>query len=275
MKYRAKYFENMSANFDEVIITFNITNLPQLSKLKTVFNDYPQKKIVLDFVDTVYPKENDNFWQGVAQLAKDAGKDCTILVPHVGYYDVEDIKAAGLPFGLRFAVEALNELEKAIKLGVNEIIIGGDLGFKIKEIGDYLHELNINVVVYANAAQYGVLETTGHINDFFIRPDDIPLYEDYVDTCVLHHATDLQKCNILLDIYKFEYFNGYLRHIIQFLDSSIHNLTIPQSLWKRRLNCGRKCAVGKCNFCNTIEKTGEHLEEKGLIYEHSQDEENI
>jgi hypothetical protein len=87
---------------------------------------------------------------------------------------------------------------------------------------------------------------------FFIRPEDVSLYEDYVDLFEIYHQGD--RTSVVYEIYKQEQWLGNLNQIILGLKCDIMNTSIAPHFGKCRLNCNKMCYIDKCHICPEIEK---------------------
>lgn len=148
------------------------------------------------------------------------------------------------------------ELYYYIELGAKEAFISNWLGFELDQIVKVFPDLKIRCYLNITQPSFG-----GGFKEFYIRPEDIDIYSDFVDVGEFYDSVDKQ--NILYEIYfKDKEWNGNLQEIIQGLNVSIDNYYIvSEEFAKTRVSCGRKCLKGKrCYMCDRIFELAKSLE---------------
>lgn len=149
-------------------------------------------------------------------------------------------------------------------LGVSDVYVTEELCFNLKDVRAFCEPRRIKVRVFPNVAQVSGKNTSNTIPDiqkFFIRPEDIPVYEDYVDICELWCALDKQS--VLYEIYKSEQWLGDLKEIISSFETSVPNTGFMPHFATVRLNCKKKCYKGKCQICPTTAEIAHMMLEDG------------
>jgi hypothetical protein len=139
------------------------------------------------------------------------------------------------------------------KNGVSDIVIGGDLGFSLPEVKHFINKKypSINIRAIADMSTTEISETDP-LKGFFIRPEDVSLYAQYVDI--------IEFCNPIIqdrlfEIYKKGFFMGKLNQIIFRVTDDINEQDIPKAFGEKRINCKRKCLKGSpCNLCHLLIK---------------------
>lgn len=104
----------------------------------------------------------------------------------------------------------------------------------------------------ANLAYDAYIPRETGVNGFYIRPEDIKTYEQYVSS--IEFITDeLSKEATLLHVYtENKTWPGNLKLLITNLNSNVDNRGIPDDFGEARLNCQQKCVKnGSCHFCDT------------------------
>ena len=104
---------------------------------------------------------------------------------------------------------------------------------------------------------------------FFIRPDDIEKYAEYIDTFILSTNTNIESLNTLYEIFaKDKTWFGDLKEIIPNLSESIDNRCLLSTFAEKRLNCGRRClSGGNCSICKQMFDLANTLNKNNLILE--------
>lgn len=135
-------------------------------------------------------------------------------------------------------------------LDATDIYLTDEICFDIKDAAAVVHSSGAKVRIYPNVAQ----SRFGRMRDvfcFFVRPEDIDLYEPFVDVCEIWPADD-KRTEVLLEIYKNkkEWF-GPLNEIISNFDSPIDGKHILPIFGQRRLYCKKRCMHGTtCGICS-------------------------
>ena len=125
----------------------------------------------------------------------------------------------------------------------------------------------IKIRVYPNVAQnngYGLSTVIPDIKKFFIRPEDVEIYEKYVDIFEIWGAPE--KTSVLYEIYKQQQWLGSLKDIITGFVEDVPNTGFMKQFALCRLNCGKKCFKGiKCNMCNLMKNISKEMTEDGFM----------
>ena len=179
----------------------------------------------------------------------------------------EDLKKANIPFYIDSFCDNLSAFQLLLNMGVSDILIGGDLGFSIKDVAEVAKSRNIAVRVICNLAQAPVGAVKDQITSFFIRPEDVDVYSEYVDTFeILDPKEDNYNIDVIYEVYANDKkWDGLLNEIILEYYLPTNSTYLIPSFVDRRLNCHKKCAFCKCNLCYELEKLSSTLEEKHLV----------
>ena len=161
-----------------------------------------------------------------------------------------------------------------IEAGVSDIYLVEQMMFEIKDAAAAAHKAGVKVRTFPNIAQKKYEETES-IKSFFIRPEDIDLYEGLVDVMDIYTIDEINQ-DVVLDIYKKDkMWWGPLKELIIGLDTDINGRYIIPRFGERRLNCNRKCFKGqKCDICQTVEQLSKNLEKAGLLIQYNKEKEN-
>jgi hypothetical protein len=105
---------------------------------------------------------------------------------------------------------------------------------------------------------------------FFIRPDDIDMYEPYAD---IIEFEGLEYQDNFYNIYaKQKLFYGNLNQIIYDFQDAIDNKGLISLFTERRINCGRECLKGgRCKRCFSLAKINQQMS----VYAKERIKENI
>lgn len=152
---------------------------------------------------------------------------------------------------LRFPVQDWETFSNLKAAKVSDIYIDGPLGFQCDTL-EKAHDgvkIRVSPTVSANAA----LNTGSNATSFFIRPEDLYLYDEVIDMIDFKIDNDQEKEKALYEIYRRGTFNFDLNDLIEHLNISTPNSFIRREFGQNRLNCGMRCRspASHCHFCQT------------------------
>ena len=152
-------------------------------------------------------------------------------------------------------------------MGCSEIFIDGPLFFDLPQV-----RKSTKMVIHTcpNRSLYNHLPHQNPIHGTWIRPEDVPLYEPYIDVFEPYGITSSAQ-GTAYKIYAIDaHWNGDIGNII--LDFNKNNKVVPNyniisDLAERRVDCKQSCErLGSCTLCDrgfTLAST--LLETKGGI----------
>ena len=146
---------------------------------------------------------------------------------------VNEIKEKDFKFYWAYPIVTWYELEGIAALNPVYLFLNAPLSFSLQKIKDkYIPRDN------------GIYGT-------WIRPEDIQIYENWVDTFEFI-TDDLKKESTLIHVYKDnKQWPGNLNLLLTNLNYNVDNRAIPEEIGKIRANCEQKCkSGGSCNFCS-------------------------
>ena len=153
----------------------------------------------------------------------------------------------------RYAAETFEHLDRLLYTSVSDIYITNALAFDMTRVKNKImsFESPPNLRIYPNICQS--YWDTKSIYSFFVRPEDVSLYENYVDVMEIYAETLYQKSlsDVYLEIYqKDKTWMGDLKEYLINCNESINNFYIFKDFGKRRLNCRKRCLIdNRCHFC--------------------------
>lgn len=250
MRYAIKYYYGCKAmeRASEIILKYEKVH----KKLSYSIRDYSQgQRIVLDITgynsETII-QDNLEIWK----KALEGHKKMAIKMRDDQIDLIKDLVKIDMPYFLDTVVDNFEKLGAVAALQVSDVYVCNELGFSIKEVSAFCKSKGINVRVYPNIAQSSCEQfDTDSFKKFFIRPEDLCLYENYVDI-IEFYVDSLDRQNVLYEIYKSGIWDDDLSILILGLKENIQNNTILPNFGATRLNCKKKCSIGQCATCDRV-----------------------
>lgn len=271
MDYSINYYADFRhiTEVDEIILNYELGSDYLLTFIPKITRKNKNKKIV---VDTTYILDDklDAAIIYINNLRKD-GYDITARFNFNDSYQIEKFKDAGIPFffGDHFCIN-LEMADYQIKMGASQIYVAEELGFHLKDIQYLRTEYGIKIRVFPNICQSQNNRICNSMESFWIRPEDTELYEPYVDTFEIMDWSDESRSgsrlSVLYEIYKQRQWLGNLNDIILDFDSStiVDNKGINPHFGEIRVNCGKKCLLGKCHLCEQTKELASTFIDAGI-----------
>ena len=188
-----------------------------------------------------------------------------IQLPFYNQKFIEELKDTNLKYFFKVAANSWDKFTGLISQNVSDIYITDELAFELDKVAEIAHKNNIKVRIYPNVAQ-SRWDKLSDILKFFIRPEDIEIYEPYIDVCEFY-GDKAQQIDTYYKIYQDDKkWFGDLQEIIIGLDSKIDSRYIIPRFAEKRIKCGKDCLKGgKCEMCKRILDLSEQLENAHLI----------
>lgn len=265
MRYCIDFYQTsrILSEVDEINIKYNKDNTHILDFLK----EHPAQTINI----CLNTQEDVNLFIRNSEIEllsaiKENNPEWTFKVRLYNYEDnielFEILKEKSIPVYFYTFINNWDILHGYIKLGVSDVYIVEDLGFDLYTIKKVFQN-QVNIRVFPHIAQ-STWALSSVIKKFYIRPDDIDLYNNVVDVCEFHNVSD--KADAYYNIYKSGQWFGKLQEIILDFDSDLDGKYIAPSFAEQRIKCGKKCIKGgKCAICERIEELSKTLEKNNLV----------
>jgi hypothetical protein len=177
---------------------------------------------------------------------------------------IDLIQKSGIPFFFGNRINNWDEFIGFVNLGVSDIYVVEDLCFDLERVASIAKPAGIRLRTFANVAQ-STWKGTPEIKKFWIRPEDISIYEKYIDT--LEFFGTPQQISVLLKVYKEDkQWFGRLKEIIFGLQSDIDSRFIIQRFAEQRVKCRKDCLKGgKCQVCDRVVELSNTLEKANIM----------
>lgn len=136
-------------------------------------------------------------------------------------------------------------------IGVSDIYITNDLGFELNKLGPIAHAKNISLRAFPNVCQTS-WRHGDTIKSFFIRPEDVSIYAEYIDVLEFYGPREQQE--IYYKIYaKDKKWFGNLQEIIIGLSNELDSRFIMPLFGGVRTSCCKRCLKdNSCSICDLI-----------------------
>ena len=205
----------------------------------------PEKTIILDLTELnekdlenikMYNEKFNNFYVAIHKLSQ-----CDLFME------------LGIKWYWPFPITSFYELQEISKNNPSYVLLGPPLTFDLEMVKKIIDkDCGIRMVANGTTPQYLLTRTpaTG-IYGSWVRPEDVKLYEKYVD-CLEFEVDygDFQKEETLLKIYQSGSWPGNLHLLFNDFYVNVDNRIIPEEIGKARMNCGMKCMRNSgCRLC--------------------------
>lgn len=221
---------------------------------------YSQKRIIMEI-----EKMNEDLFKTLAEARVDHPEWNFVACIHEADEQwIPRLKESNIPFFFQTCVGNWDVLQGLLSFGVTDMYIVEALGFELDKVSSVLKASNVQVRVFPNVAQSG--HPAYHsLYSFFIRPEDVPVYEEYVDVFEFYGPENKQ--DIFYNIYaKDKKWYGNLNEMIVGFEEDLDSRFIIPIFGAKRVKCGKKCFKGSaCKICMRIQSASETLKDKGLM----------
>ena len=277
MKYCVSFIRkngNFLQKVDEIIIKYQSNDI---IALKDFLSNHLEQRIIISIEDNltfIKNKELDIFKElkdkyNYSNFALRFNIEENLL-----YTINDEMRKSGIPYFYNTLATDLDTLTGLINSGASDVYIGGNLGFEIKDISRIAHQRGIKIRVYPNRCQTNWIGTPD-IKTFFIRPEDVPSYEPYVDVMEIWAENLVDKNNI--DVYYKIYaidkeWYGDLKEFLIDWNSNLDNRFIIPQFAEARLNCKKRWLKGHpCHVCERIIDISKKLKEGKVVVRYNKD----
>lgn len=167
----------------------------------------------------------------------------------------KQLNEEGIKWYWPYPITSFYELDEIMKMSPSQIVLGPPLSFDLKNVRSIVGP-DIIIRMTCNCARPAHLIANSGLSGIkgqFIRPEDVKLYEEYVDVLEFDAVKDaLKKEETLLKIYKEnQEWMGNLNLLITHLNVDVDNRGILDEFGERRMNCRQRClSGGACRHCD-------------------------
>ena len=152
-------------------------------------------------------------------------------------------------------------LQFILSLEPSEVYLTNILAFSLEDAKKVCKDVGIRL--YANWAQ-SAWDDIPAINKFFIRPEDISFYEEFVSGIEFQGSYTIQE--VCFKVYTRQYWYGNLSELIIGLGDDLDSRRLPEYFGLLRTNCKKRCITGSnCSACRTMKEFMKTLEKTETI----------
>lgn len=259
--------------YNNEIEEFNVV-LSNESKV-TLFIDFLSGELVKEQKINVDITKFENITDTVFTLFKEIAKkfkNVSFIINKSQREYAATFYELNIPYFFNVVATDWDTVHSLKKLGVAEMYVGEDLCFNLDKVVSVVKQDNIKLRTYANIAQikneFGNADT---LKSFFIRPEDLDLYEEIFDS--IEFAGPVDRQDVLYKIYRIDRkWSGDLRQIIIGLKEELDSRFLIPFFAVKRVNCNRKCMKGSsCKICERTRDLITEMQEAGLEIKKNED----
>ena len=228
--------------------------------LEDFLEKYKNKSIVIK-IQSFFEETDAVLLKGLS----DKYQNIKLIIDFDNKYTLSLVQEHQIPFFFSSHVTSIDMLHGLLAYNPTDMYICEELGFFLDKVSKILHEHGVNVRVYPNICQSSFPQTPS-LKTFFIRPDDIPIYENFVD--VFELVSDSERQRVLYRIYKDEKWFGKINEVIPSFKGELDNKYIFDiSFGAIRSSCGKRCLYkpGTCDICNRFTEVAKTLEDNHIV----------
>jgi hypothetical protein len=220
-----------------------------LSKTDEIKVDWKDRGVIIDYIKNYsdkiiilnIPKDVEEMDWNLFITYSETFKEFYLCFSHLKEEWIEVCKEFNIKFYWSYPVTSYFELDGLKKMGVSQMLIGMPLSFdlqKVKNITD-----NISLRLVANYSYEEYIPRINGIKGQYIRPEDIPIYGEYIDTIEFRTYGDdwITKEATLYHVYaENKNWPGNLNLLITNLNYDIDNklLNTTPNFAEKRIKCG-------------------------------------
>lgn len=253
-------------NYPEQDIQWNINYKPKVKQLNEFISVYGTHRINLIITDFNMSSDCQ-----IVQALREKFSETEIVMclPKYNKQIENYLNNLNLPHYYNEYVTDWDKFQGFLKLNVTDIFVAEDLMFDVKILSLNAKKYHKALRSYCNICESSWDETPS-LKNFFIRPEDIDLYKDYIDTFEFYESENSPvRINVLYEIYtKDKQWFGKLREIIVGYEGEEDSRFIIPRFGEKRLNCSKRCMKGIepiCHICDRIIELSNTLKDRDII----------
>ena len=254
--------------FNQPNVEINIHYKPKVKELDDFISKYSQKRINLIFQEGEFDKERD---LPLIEAFREKYPQCELVMRLPVYSrQIQSLLAQKqLPHYYYILANRWGIFNGLLNTSVTDIYISEDLCFSLDIIQQKVKDKNKKIRTFCNVCQATWPEEES-LRTFFIRPEDVFLYNKYIDVVEFFEAEkDKNALNTLYNLYnKGERWAGPLKEIIKGFKGDTDSYYLFSRFGEKRLDCGKRCNISNCSFCVQVASLASTLKQNqiGIFY---------
>lgn len=226
------------------------------NRLMDVFpylQQHPEKKLCI--IATGQDLDKEKFEQQLKMISGVCG-DITLALQNIDLVEryKKDYKVC-----FYYGVADWEALSDLYNIGLRTFLLDGALAMSLPKVKKYYPDITIRIHPQGSINK---LVDNNSPNMFFIRPEDLLHYEDFID--VIDFLESGEREEVFYDFYCRGYYNAPLYLLIPQLspDYDVNNSCISNAFGRYRLDCGLKCRTPRshCNICQNEIRSAQIVE---------------
>lgn len=251
-------------------VELNIKYKPQIKKLLNFIEVYGEShRINIEYEE--FTKEDIKIFK--ALIEKFPNYKIIACLPSYSK-DLEQLLVQNeIPHYYKIFITNWERFRGFLTLQVTDIFLAEALMFDIKNVKQAVGDKPIALRSYCNICE-GSWDDTPSVKKFFIRPEDIPLYENLIDTFEFflpEQWSTASRLNILYQVFCKEHkWFGKFNEIIVGYQGQEDSKFFVSLFGERRLTCKQRCmsqSQPTCHICDRIISLAEAFKDKNYIVE--------
>ena len=248
---------------DEVIITPYKGDVEIIEYVEKTFK--PEQRVILDLTELEESKISS--FKDMVTILKKLKEINPLITAKISITfpkeDIDELKNAEIPFIFMEYAENFEMFYVQKELGASDIYVTGALGFYLDKLQPFRDKVKLRVFPNIAQSTRGTTKLLPQLIKFYIRPEDIELYQDYIDVLEIFPCKD--RTTVIYEIYKRQQWLGKLSDIIMDLDNDIDNDVISPYFALHRIKCHQDCLLDRCTLCQQIYSLGKKFEEAEIV----------
>ena len=248
---------------DEVIITPYKGDVEIIEYVEKTFK--PEQRVILDLTELEESKISS--FKDMVTILRKLKEINPLITAKISITfpkeDIDELKNAEIPFIFMEYAENFEMFYVQKELGASDIYVTGALGFYLDKLQPFRDKVKLRVFPNIAQSTRGTTKLLPQLIKFYIRPEDIELYQDYIDVLEIFPCKD--RTTVIYEIYKRQQWLGKLSDIIMDLDNDIDNDVISPYFALHRIKCHQDCLLDRCTLCQQIYSLGKKFEEAEIV----------
>ena len=225
--------------------------VPASAKILLNINGYTEEDI--EEVLKLYKELKEKYENVIIQINIDSQRNI-----------MEQLKQNNIPYMFLNFCRAVEQVYAMQLLGAREAYVTEELAFNLDNL-QYFRKRDANGIklrIFPDIAQSSdhTQKDIPAYEKFWIRPEDLIFYEPYIDTIEFYRRDD--RLSVVYEIYKQRVYTKELNILIlDAPDLAIKGSTLDPRFGKFRIDCQKKCHIGRCNLCAEMYHLAEKFQE--------------